>query len=449
MRRASAPDAVGAGPSKTRVREVETRQQPALYTDMVRGLGNPGAQLQNRLADAAVEQAALFKHHLRKLLKLSASTASYEAELAAGRMPLSLGPANPRIRPYTGYDDFDKVVMDAAYDKYREFQQDVAALITQQKQAAIARLTAEIQELKTVKGPAALRAAFDTFVAGSSHAQDADLQTMLQHSIKLLDLEICAVDSRLREGAAVRESKLLAAVQRRTEQQQRRQQREQNAGTTAASLAAAAAAVGAAAAASAVAAAGLAPPTGSQGDEDMQDMAPNQEQQQQQQQERAAAQAAITPTQVAAALQAGITASITHLLQHGGLPMAPVTPARPQPRPKPRNKDQYRPQPQQQPRQQQRTYNRPGQQQQQRGRPQPAGQQQQQQQQPRRPNTNRPNGPAPRHQAQPGRSPPRQQQQQRRPATPGAAAGRINGGASYRRTYTGGNSGPQGRQHSH
>ena len=438
-----------AGPSKTRVVEVESRQRRA-YAEVLLELGTPGVQLQDKLGNTVLEQSTAYKKAFRHYLKLKAEFAAYEAQLAAGILPPSLGPAVLRTQPHTGDTELDKAAGDFAQQRYRECLTAIAEHYRQQKQASIAQLSDKLMQQKTVTGPAALTEAFNSFVSGSSHAADADINVILTHSIKLLDLSLCAVENSLHEGAAVRESKLLAAAQRRIEQQQRQQQRQQNAGTTAATLAAAAAAAGAAAAVSAVAAAAPPAPTGAHegaaaGEDaamETDHMHPNQEQQQQEAQEHAASHAAMTPNQMAAALQAGITASITHLLQHGALPVPPTTPAQP----KPRNRRQNRPRHQQQPRQQQ--PNRPARQQQQQHRPLPANRQQQQQQQPRR-NNNAPNGPAPRQQAQPGRNPPRQPQQQpRRPANPGAAAGRTNANRNFRRTGNGGNNGPQGRQHS-
>ena len=427
---------------------------------MVQSYGNIGATLQNSLADTTLEQTAVFKTKSRQFWKLTASLASFKAELAAGRTPSSVGPAVLTSRPHTGYDDLDKEAVESACQLYRESLQAIAAQYQQQKQAAIARVTAEVEEIKTVTGPAALRATFDTVLGGSSHAQDADLQQLLQHSLKCLDLELCSVANQLREGAAAREAKLLSAVQRRTEEQQRRQQRQQATGSTVESIAAAAAAAGAAAAAAAVAAAAARaapPPTPGDdaADQEMPDTLPlNQEQQQQQAEAHAAANATLTPNQLATALQAGITASITLLLQQGALP-APLTPTGP---PQPRNRRQNRPHRQQQqrrrlPQQQQQQNHRPDARRQQH-RPPPAGRQQQQQQQQQQHQPRRaPNGPAPRQQAQPRRSPNRppqqqQQQQQPRPTRPGAAAGHTNANANYRRTGPGGNSNRQGRQHS-
>ena len=185
-------------------------------------------------------------------------------------------------------------------------------------------------------------------------------------------------------------------------------------------------------------------------DEEMHDTQPlplNQEQQQQQTAAHAAANATMTPQQVAAAIQSGLTASITHLLQHGLMPRPPATPAQPRPR-------NRQPAGRQVPQQQR---NRPRQQHQ---RPQQAQPRRGQQQPPRR----IPNGPVPRQQAAarhnhnpqqpqqqqqgPGQQRRQQPQQQRQPQPrrPNGAAGRANANDGYRRTGNGGNNAPQGRQ---
>jgi hypothetical protein len=425
---------------------VENRQQP-VYASVVSDFGTYGARLQDRLIETAEPQALEFKRELRKLYKLKASHAAVTAELAAGRLPPSFAAAKLHTRCHTGYADLDAAADAEAQAKCSQLLHDVASLFAEQQAAGITRLTAEIHTLKTVKAPAALKDAFDSTVAGSAYALDPQLQLVLQHHQKLLDLSITEIENQMREGAELREAQRLSQVERRTQLQQQRQQRQQIAGVTAESLAAAAAAAGAAAAVSAV----PITPAPAAADEEMpdtQELPGNQEQQQQEARARAAASAAITPQQVAAAIQNGLTASLTHLLQHGLMPRPPSTP--PQPRPRNRQPAGRQGAPQRQrngPRQQQ--------QQQQPQQPQPR---RGQQQPPRRV----PNGPVPRQQAAPRHNnpqqPQQQQQQQQRPGQqrrqqpqpqqrrPNGAAGRANGANGYRRTGNGGTNAPQGRQ---
>lgn len=438
-----------------RVRLVEGRQRPYAA---VAATGSFGALLQDKLLVTATKQIQEFKTKTRGLYKHKASLAALQAEVAAGRIPSSIGPGALRTRAHTGFADLDTAAEAEAAAEYRELLQRITARYIEQREAGITRLTDELKHIKTVSAPAALTDTFNSLVAGSAHAQDPSVLEVLTEFKKLLEIDMSAVDNQLRDGNALRESTLLAAVERRTQQQLQRQQRQQTFGVTAEALAAAAAAAGAAAVTSAIAnpaAAGAAPA----GDTHMADegAAPgedggeaavatqplplNQEQLQQQRQEaQAAANASMTPQQLAAAVQAGINASIGHLLQHGLMPQPPTTP--PQPRPRNRqpggNGRQNRPQQQQQPR------NRPHQpqQQQQRNRPRSG-----QQQQPRR----SPNGPVPRQQNQPRQNPPQQrrQQQQQQRRRPNGAAGRTNANDGFRRTGNGGNRGRQARQPSH
>lgn len=439
-------EAAEDGLDRQTVRLVESRQHLS-YATAVADLGTFGARLDDRLVEAAEPQAQDFKRELRKLFKLKASHAALAAELVAGRLPPSLATARLNIRCHTGFADLDAATNAAIQSKFSQFLQEVASLIAEADTTAITRLTAEIDTLKTVKAPAALTEAFNSVVTGSAFAQDPALQLVLQHHKKLLDLSITQIDNQMREGAELREAKRLSQVEARIQLQQKRQQRQQLAGVTAESLAAAAAAAGAAAAMSAV------PVTAAPAavDEEMHDTQPlplNQEQQQEQAAAHAAANASMTPQQVAAAIQNGLTASITHLLQHGLMPRPPATPAQPRPR-------NRQPAGRQTPQQQR---NRPRQQQQQ---PQQAQPRRGQQQPPRRV----PNGPVPRQQAAARHNnnsqQPQQQQQQRpgqqrrqqpqqqpqpQPRHPNGAAGRANANGGYRRTGNGGNNAPQGRQ---
>jgi hypothetical protein len=436
-------EAAEDGTDRNTVRLVESRQ-PLVYASVVADLGTFGARLDDRLIEAAEPQTAEYKRELRKLYKLKASHAAFTAELAAGRLPPSFAAARLTIKCHTGFADLDAAANAATQSKHTQFLHDVATSFAEQEAAGITRLTADIDTLKTVQAPAALTDAFNSVVAGSAYAQDPALQLVLQHHKKLLDLSITEIENQMREGAELREAKRLSQVEARTQLQQQRQQRQQLAGVTAESLAAAAAAAGAAAAVSAI------PVTAAPAavDEEMHDTQPlplNQEQQQQQAQAHAAANAAMTPQQVAAAIQSGLTASITHLLQHGLMPRPPATPAQPRPR-------NRQPAGRQAPQQQR---NRPRQQQQQPQQPQPR---RGQQQPPRR----APNGPVPRPQAAPRHNNPQQPQQQQRPGQqrrpqpqqqpqpqqrrPNGAAGRANANGGYRRTDNGGNNAPQGRQ---
>ena len=438
-------EAAEDGLDRHTVRLVESRQHLS-HAHAVADLGTFGARLDDRLVEAAEPQALEFKHDLRKLFKLKASHAALTAELAAGRLPPSFATARLNISCHTGFTDLDAATNAAIQSKFSQFLQEVASSIAEQETTAITRLTAEIDTLKTVKAPAALTEAFNSVVTGSAFAQDPALQLVLQHHKKLLDLSITEIENQMREGAELREAKRLSQVEARIQLQQQRQQRQQLAGVTAESLAAAAAAAGAAAAMSAV------PVTAAPAadDEEMHDTQPlplNQEQQQQQAAAHAAANATMTPQQVAAAIQSGLTASITHLLQHGLMPRPPATPAQPRPR-------NRQPAGRQVPQQQR---NRPRQQQQQ---PQQAQPRRGQQQPPRRV----PNGPVPRQRAaarhnhnpqqpqqqqqgpgQQRRQQP-QQQPQPQPRRPNGAAGRANANDGYRRTGNGGNNAPQGRQ---
>jgi hypothetical protein len=436
-----------------RVRLVEGRQRPSYAA--AAAFGPFGALLQDRLWDTAALLIQEYTSKCRKLNKLMASLAAFKAEVAAGRSPSSIGPGALRTHAHTGFADLDTAAEAAAAAQYTELLQRISAGYIPQKEAGITRLEDELQHIKTVAGPTALNTTFNSIVAGSAHAQDAALQELLTEFKKLLDLNLSATENKMREGNVMRESKLLAAVERRTQLQLQRQQRGQAFGVTAEALAAAAAAAGAAAVTSAVASTAAAEeaPAGdahmaegegaAEGEEPpTQPMHLNQEQQQQELEAQAAARAPVTPQQLAAAIQAGFNASITHLLQHGLMPRPPST----SPQPRPRNRQpggtgrQNGPQ-----QQQQQPRNRPQQpqqqQQQQRNKPRKG-----QQQQPRR----SPNGPAPRQQDQPRRNPPQQRQQQRQqPRRPNGAAGHANVNDGYRRTGNGGNRGRQARQPSH
>ena len=427
-----------AGPSR-KVVGIEVRQ-PRSYGDAVRS-STFGVQLQDRLGGVALQQCQAFKSGSRKLHKLTANKAAFEAEFAAGKLPSSLGPAALHSTAHTGFADLDSEVAAAASEKYKQLQDEMAQLVKVTKQAAIDRLSASLQELKTVTGPAALSTAFDSVVAGSAHAQDVEVQQQLQEAKKLLELELCAIENQLREGAATREAARLSVVEQRLQHQQRRQQRQQATGDSAAAIIEAAVAAGAAAAVSAVAEAAPPPPQPGQapaaatgatdGDAEMtdtQDMNPNQEQQHQVERQRAAARNAITANQLAAAVQSAMTVAMQQMAQQGLFAAAPTPPATP-------------PRPQQQ---------RRGRRQQQQGRQQ---QGRQQQRNPRAPTGQGPRQPTPpgsrapqqQQQQQHRRQPPRQQQQPRR-ARPNAAAGQGNANGSNRRTGNGGNSGRQARQ---
>jgi hypothetical protein len=411
-------------------------------------LGNFGVQLQDRLGDVALQQCQEFKSGSRKLHKLTANKAAFEAEYAAGKLPSSLGPAALHCKAHTGFADIDSEVDAAASEKYKQLQDEMAQLVMVKRQAAIDRLSASLQQLKTVTGPAALSTAFDSVVAGSAHAQDEEVQQQLQQAKKLLELELCAIENQLREGAATREAARLSVIEQRLQQQQRRQQRQQASGDSAAAIIEAAVAAGAAAAVSAVAEAAPPPPqpgqapaaaaaaaagaADGQGDAEMtdtQDMNPNQEQQQQVERQRAAARNAITANQLAAAVQSAMTVAMQQMAQQGLFAAAPTPPVTP-PRPQQQRRDR---------RQQQQGRQRQG---------------RQQQRNPRAPNGQGPRQPAPpgsrapqQQQQQRRRQPPQQQQQQQpRRARPNAAAGQGNANGSNRRTGNGGNSGRQARQ---
>jgi hypothetical protein len=409
-------------------------------------LGNFGVQLQDRLGDVALQQCQEFKSGSRKLHKLTANKAAFEAEYAAGKLPSSLGPAALHCKAHTGFADIDSEVDAAASEKYKQLQDEMAQLVMVKRQAAIDRLSASLQQLKTVTGPAALSTAFDSVVAGSAHAQDEEVQQQLQQAKKLLELELCAIENQLREGAATREAARLSVIEQRLQQQQRRQQRQQASGDSAAAIIEAAVAAGAAAAVSAVAEAAPPPPqpgqapaaaaaaagaADGQGDAEMtdtQDMNPNQEQQQQVERQRAAARNAITANQLAAAVQSAMTVAMQQMAQQGLFAAAPTPPVTP-PRPQQQRRDR---------RQQQQGRQRQG---------------RQQQRNPRAPNGQGPRQPAPpgsrapqQQQQQRRRQPPQQQQQQPRRARPNAAAGQGNANGSNRRTGNGGNSGRQARQ---
>jgi hypothetical protein len=430
-----------------RVRLVEGRQRP--YA-VVAAPGSFGALLQDKLWITAKEQIQEFKTKTRKLYKLKSSLAALQAEVAAGRLPSSIGPGALRSHAHTGFADLDTAAEAEAAAQYRELLQNITAAYIQQKEAGITRLTDELKHIKTAAAPTALNTTFNSLVAGSAHAQELSIQEVLTEFKQFLELSMSAVENELREGAVLRESNLLAAVERRTQHQLQRQQREQAFGVTAEALAAAAAAAGAAAVTSAIAttaAAGAAPAGDTNmadgenaAEGDTQPLPLNQEQQQQQEQgAQAAASAAMTPQQLAAAVQAGINASISHLLQHGLMPQPPATPPQPRPRNRPPGGNGRHNRPRQQQQQPRNRPQQPQQQQQQRNRPRTA-----QQQQPRR----SPNGPVPRQQDQPRHNPPqRQQQQQQR--RPNGAAGRTNANDGYRRTGNGGNRGQQARRPSH
>jgi hypothetical protein len=93
----------GAGPSR-KVVGIEVRQ-PRSYGDTVRS--SPfGVQLQDKLGDVALQKCQEFKSLCRKLHKLKASLAAFEAEYAAGKLPSSLGPAALHCKAHTGFPFF-------------------------------------------------------------------------------------------------------------------------------------------------------------------------------------------------------------------------------------------------------------------------------------------------------------------------------------------------------